>query len=108
MPADILKEINSLLKDTLVFETNFKEEILAKAQTMSGVKLNELKSILSEVGQWQTKVLEQKFKEDPNFYSKIANARKKLDQKILSLYKQKLNEADRKKMEIILNKMKSI
>ncbi len=108
MPVDPQKEITGLLEEILVFETKFKEEVLTKTKDLSEVKLNKLKNTLLEVNEWQKKVLTKKMKEDPGFYNKIAAARKKLDQKIISLYKQKLNDADRKKMEIILNKMKSI
>ncbi len=105
---DTLKEISNLLKNILVFETKFKEEILAKAAGLSDVRLEQLKSILLEIGEWQKKVLTKKLKEDPDFYNKIVSARKKVDQEIINLYKQKLNDEDRKKMEIILDKMKSI
>ena len=108
MSEEDIKEIKNLLDNILVFETKFKEEILAKAKNMSDAKINELKSILSNVTGWQKKVLEKKIQEDPNFYNKIFNARKKLDQEIMELYKQKLNEQDRRKMDIILNKMKTI
>ena len=108
MSEDDLKEINNLLKNILVFETKFKEEILVKSKSMSEIKLSELKEILLHVEVWQKKVLEKKIQEDPNFYNKIINARKKLDQEIMDLYKQKLNDQDQKKMEIILNKMKTI
>ncbi len=108
MPEGALKEIAGLLKNILVFETKFKEEILAKAEGLSDVKLNELKKILLEVDGWQENVLAKKIKEDPGFYDKIISARKKVDQEIINLYKQKLNDEDRKKMEIILDKMKSI
>lgn len=108
MPEGSLKEIANLLKNILVFETKFKEEILAKAAGLSGVRLNELKNILLEVGGWQEKVLTKKLKEDTDFYNRIASARKKVDQEIINLYKQKLDAEDKKKMEIILNKMKTI
>lgn len=108
MPEGSLKEIADLLKNILVFETKFKEEILAKAEGLSGVRLAELKNILIEVGGWQKKVLTKKLKEDPDFYNRIAVARKKVDKEIINLYKQKLNDDDRKKMEIILAKMKNI
>lgn len=103
-----LSKITSLLEDILVFEANFKEEILLKAKELSEEKAGKLLESLVEVRDWQEKVLAEKIKEDPGFYNKIVNARKTLDQKIINLYKQKLNEEDRKKMEIILNKMKSI
>jgi hypothetical protein len=108
MTAETLKEIADLLKNILVFETKFKEEILAKAEDLSGVRLEELKNILLEVDGWQKKVLTKMIKENPSFYNKIANARKKAYQEIISLYKQKLNEEDHKKMEIILDKIKII
>ena len=103
-----LSKITSVLEDILVFEANFKEEILLKAKELSEEKAGKLLESLVEVRDWQEKVLAEKIKEDPGFYNKIVNARKTLDQKIINLYKQKLNEEDRKKMEIILNKMKSI
>ena len=79
-----------------------------KAANLNDTRLNELKNILLEVDAWQKKVLTKKMKEDPDFYNKIANARKKVDQEIINLYKQKLNNEDRKKIEIILDKMKKI
>ena len=105
MPTDALKEIGDLLENILVFEIKFKEEILAKAENFSDVKLKKLKNILFEVGQWQERAVDKKIKEDPNFYNKIANVRKKVDQEIISLYKQKLNDEDHKKIEIILEKI---
>lgn len=108
MPDEDLKSISDLLKNILVFETKFKEEILVKAKNLDDASLNELKNILVEVGGWQEKVLTKKLKEDPDFYNRIASARKKVDQEIINLYKQKLNNEDRKKMEIILDKMKSL
>lgn len=108
MPEGSLKEIANLLKNILVFETKFKEEILAKAENLNDAKLEQLKNILLEVGSWQKKVLTKKLKEDPDFYNRIASARKKVDQEIINLYKQKLNDEDRKKMEIILDKLKTI
>lgn len=103
-----LSKITALLEDIFVFEKNFKEEILLKAKELNEDKIAKLLGELTEVRSWQEKVLAEKIKEDPGFYNKIVNARKTLDQKIINLYKQKLNEEDRKKMEIILNKMKSI
>lgn len=108
MPTDALKTISDLLKSILVFETQFKEEILAKAPGLDEEKLTKLKNILLEVSGWQEKVLTKKLKEDPGFYNRIASARKKVDQEIINLYKQKLDDEDRKKMEIILDKMKNI
>lgn len=108
MTEGSLKEIADLLKNILVFETKFKEEILAKAGGLSDVRLLELKNTLTEVGGWQEKVLTKKMKEDPGFYQKIVNARKKADQEIINLYKQKLNNEDHKKMKIILDKMKEV
>lgn len=108
MTEEDLNEIKNLLADILVFETKFKEEILAKAKNMSDAKLDDLKKILSHVGSWQKKVFEDKIKEDPNFFNNIITARRKLDQDIMDLYKQKLSDEDRKKMEIILNKMQTI
>lgn len=108
MSEEALKEIGSLLENILVFETKFKEDLLAKSANLSDAKLSELKSILAEISRWQKKVLDKKIKEDPNFLNKIANARKQVDQEIINLYKQKLNEEDQKKIEIILNKMKTI
>lgn len=108
MSEEALKEITNLLENILVFETKFKEEVLAKAKSMSEAKLSELKEILLRVGGWQKKVIEEKTKQDPDFYNKIITARKKLDQDIVNLYKQKLGDEDRKKMDIILNKMKTI
>ena|SRR3989344_8196637 len=108
MPEGALKEVAGLLKNILVFETKFKEEILTKAKDLSDAKLEELKSILLEISEWQKEVLTKKIKEDPGFYDKIVSARKKVDQEIINLYKQKLNDEDRKKMEIILDKMKTI
>ena len=106
--SDALKVIADLLKSILVFEAQFKEEILAKAAGLDEGKLLKLKNILSEVSEWQKKVLTKKMKEDPGFYNKVAGARKKADQEIINLYKQKLGDDDRKKMEIILEKMKSL
>ena len=108
MSEEALKELGNLLKNILVFEIKFKEAILVKAKILSDTRLNELKSILLEVSAWQEKVLVKKIKEDPDFYNKISEERKKVDQEIINLYKQKLNDEDRKKMEIILDKMKSI
>lgn len=108
MSEEVLKEIANLLENILVFETKFKAEILAKVKNMSDAKVNGLKEILLHVGEWQKKVLEKKIQEDPDFYNKIINSRKQIDQEILDLYKQKLNDEDRKKMDIILNKMKTI
>ncbi len=108
MSEEGLKEISVLLQNILVFEIKFKEEILAKAKNFSETRLKELKTILTEVGQWQERAVAKKIKEDPNFYNKIAGARKKIDQEIINLYKQKLSGEDNKKMEIILNKINSI
>lgn len=108
MSKEALKEIANLLENILVFETKFKEEILAKAKSMSDAKIKELKSILLRVSEWQEKVLTKKIKEDPDFYNKISADRKKVEQEIINLYKQKLNKEDRRKMDIILNKMKTI
>ena len=108
MLEEDLKEISNLLASILVFETKFKEEILTKTKNMSDVKIKELKSILLSVSLWQKEIIERKVKQDPNFYSKMLVARKKNDQEIMELYKQKFNNEDRKKMEVILNKMKNI
>lgn len=108
MSEEGLKEISNLLENILVFEKKFKEEILAKAKSLSEIKLKKLKIILLEVGLWQEKAVAKKIKEDPNFYNKITGARKKVDQEIINLYKQKLNNEDDKKMEIILDKIHSI
>lgn len=108
MSEEVLKEISKLLETILVFETKFKEEILAKTKDLDNAGLQNLKRILSEVVEWQRKVLEEKFKQDPGFYNKIVGARKKVDQEIISLYKQKLNDEDHKKMGIILNRINSV
>ncbi len=108
MSEEGLKEIGNLLDNILVFETKFKEQLLAKSAGLNEAKLSELKTILTEINRWQKKVLDKKIKEDPDFFNKVANARKQIDQEIINLYKQKLNDEDRKKMEIILNKMKTI
>ncbi|TSC85104.1 MAG: hypothetical protein G01um101413_488 [Parcubacteria group bacterium Gr01-1014_13] len=108
MSVDDLKEINNLLENILVFEIKFKEEILAKAENLDAAGLKKLKIILSEVNKWQGKILDKKIKEDHDFYNKIIRARKKSDEEIISLYKQKLNDEDHKKMEIILSKINSV
>ena len=108
MPTDTLKEIGNLLKGILVFETKFKEQLLVKSAGLSDAKLNELKNILTEISKWQEKVLENKIKQDPDFFNKVADARKKVDEEIINLYKQKLSDEDHKKMDIILNKIHSI
>ena len=108
MSADDLKEINSLLENILVFEIKFKEAILEKAKNLDDAGLKKLKIILFEVSKWQKKVLDEKIKEDQDFYNKISSVRKKSDQEIINLYKQKLNNEDNKKMEIILGKINSI
>ena len=101
-------EIKNLLENILVFEVGFKEEILAKAKNLDEVRLKKLKIILSEVNKWQGVVLDEKIKTDPGFYNKIVGARKTADQEIINLYKQKLNDEDKKKREIILNKISSV
>ncbi len=108
MSEEGLKEIGNLLENILVFETKFKEDLLEKSASLNDAKLNELKNILTEINLWQKKVLDKKIKSDPIFFNKVAGARKKVDEEIINLYKQKLNDEDQKKMEIILNKMKTI
>jgi hypothetical protein len=105
MSIDDLKEIKNLLNNTLVFETDFKEYVLAKTKDLDEVKLKKLKIILSEVKKWQSEILDKKIKSDPGFYNKIISARKSSDQKVINLYKQKLDEEDRKKIDIILDKI---
>ena len=108
MSEEALKDIGNLLKNILVFETKFKEDLLVRSAGLNEEKLNKLKVILTEINQWQKKVLDKKIKEDPNFYNKVLGARKQVDEEVINLYKQKLNNEDQKKMEIILNKMKTI
>lgn len=105
MPDNDLKEIKNLLEDVLVFETEFKEEILAKAKDLDDARLKKLKIILLELNKWQGEILDKKIKSDPDFYNKIVSARKTADQEIVNLYKQRLSEEDHKKMEIILDKI---
>jgi len=108
MSADALKEISNLLENILVFEIKFKEAILEKAKNLNDAGLKKLKIILSEIGKWQGKILDKKIKEDRDFYNKIIGVRKKSDQEIINLYKQKLTDEDHKKVEVILDKIKLI
>jgi len=103
-----IQEIKDLLDQVLVFEVGFKENILAKAQNLDELRLVELKKILQEVKIWQENVLIRMIKEDPGFIEKLTDSRRKAEQKVMDLYRQKLEKDDRAKMEIILNKMKSL
>ncbi len=103
-----IKEIKDLLERILVFNSGFKENVLAKAQNLDESKLVELKNILQEVSGWQEKVLDKIVKKNPGFVVRIADSKRKAEQELVNLYKQKLEEDDRKKMEIILNKVKSL
>lgn len=104
----LMQEIKDLLDRVLVFESSFKETILVKAQNLDEVKLVELKKILQEVSGWQEKVLDKMAKNDPGFVVRLANAKREAEREVMILYKQKLEEEDRGKMEIILNKMRSL
>lgn len=101
-------EIIDLLEKIVVFEVSFKKEIVEKLPSLDGKRLQELKKILLEVGEWQTDFLQKKIIEDPDFYDKIVEARRQADKKIIGLYKQKFEAEDHKKMEIILNKIKEL
>lgn len=108
MPEEVLKEISKLLNGIFVFEEDFKEGVFTRAKTLDNVKLQKLKNILLEVDRWQEIALNKKIQENADFYNKIVNAKKKADQNIVNLYKQKLSADDNKKMEIILDKIRSI
>lgn len=108
MSDDDLKEIKNLLEGILVFEIEFKKEILAKAKDLDDTRLKKLKIILLELNKWQGEILDKKIKSDIDFYNKIINARKTADEEILNLYKQKLSDEDKKKIGIILGKINSI
>lgn len=101
----LMQEIKDLLENILVFELGFKNNILIKAQSLEDNKLVQLKNILLEVGSWQKKVLDKMAKEDPEFISRLENNKRRTEQELMSVYRQKLAEEDRKKMEIILGKI---
>ncbi|OGH92066.1 MAG: hypothetical protein A2534_01545 [Candidatus Magasanikbacteria bacterium RIFOXYD2_FULL_39_9] len=102
MPTE---EIEHLLESILVFEPGFKKEILSKSRSLGEDKLLELKNILLEVGRWQKITLDKITKDEPSFMVKIENAKRKTEKEVMDLYKQKLEKADREKMEIILGKI---
>ena len=108
MPTEATKEISDLLKSILVLETKFKKEILAKAEKLNEAKLKNLKKILTELAEWQKTALQSLAKKDPGFYGRILGKKKQIEQEIINLYKAKLAEEDKKKMQIILDKVKSI
>lgn len=108
MPEGALQDIANLLKSILVFETKFKEEILAKAENLSEAKLQKLKKILVEVGRWQEVTLPELAKKDPQFYSRLLAKKRKIEREIINLYKAKLAEEDNKKTRIILDKMQTL
>ena len=108
MPADALKEIESQLAAIIVFGTKFKKEILVKATKLSETKLKDLKKILGEVNIWQKTALPALAKKEPQFYRRILGKKKQIEQEIINLYKAKLAEEDKKKMQIILDKVKVV
>ena len=108
MPTEATKEISDLLKSILVLETKFKKEILAKAEKLNEAKLKNLKKILAELAEWQKSALQSLAKKDTGFYRRILGKKKQIEQEIINLYKAKLAEEDKKKMQIILDKVKSI
>ena len=103
-----IEQIASLLKQIIVFELKFKQDILAKATNLGEQKLSELQTILLEVKEWQEQTLHKILVQDPDFYDKILDAKRKTEREIINLYKQKLETEDHKKMEIILDKIKSL
>ena len=103
-----IEQIASLLKQIIVFELKFKQDILAKAANLGEQKLSELHTILLEVKEWQEQTLHKILVQDPDFYDKILDAKRKTEREIINLYKQKLETEDHKKMEIILDKIKSL
>jgi hypothetical protein len=105
---EVRKEIIGLLEKIAVFEVAFKKEVLEKLPNLSDARLQELKTILLEVEVWQVNFLKKKITNDPDFYNKILEAKRKADRAIIEVYKQKFETEDHKKMEIILNKIKSL
>ncbi|MBI2037627.1 MAG: hypothetical protein HYT15_01690 [Candidatus Magasanikbacteria bacterium] len=105
---EIQKEITELLGKIVFFEPEFKKEILQKMPQLEEARLYELKRILLEVQDWQTNFVKKKIAADPNFYDMIMEAKHKADRAIIEVYKQKFEDEDHKKMEIILNKIRSL
>ncbi|HSR89569.1 MAG TPA: hypothetical protein VLK22_04250 [Candidatus Udaeobacter sp.] len=108
MATETKKEIADLLKKIVVFEKKFKEEILQKSAGLEETKLQKLKKVLLEVKQWQTKLLQNKIANDPDFYYKVMDVKRKADQAVIDTFRQKFKAEDHKKMEIILNKIHSL
>ncbi len=108
MPTGAPKEVVDLLKTIFVFDTKFKDDVLARAKSLTPARLENLKNILAEVSVWQKQALQKIIQKDPGFYVRLVEQKRQIDKKIIDLYKTKLSQEDQKKMEIILNKMQSI
>lgn len=108
MAVETKKEIADLLKKIVVFEKKFKEDILQKSINLEESKLQKLKKVLLEVKEWQTKLLQKKITNDPDFYYKVMDIKRKADQAVMDVYRQKFEKEDHEKMEIILNKIHSL
>lgn len=108
MSAAMLLEIKNQLATIIVFATKFKKEILAKAENLSEAKLKNLIKILAEVSIWQKTAMKNVMRRDPQFYNRLLEKKKQIEQKMINLYKARLSEEDNKKMQIILDKVKNI
>lgn len=102
------KEIDSLLKKIVVFEMSFKKEILEKLIHLDVNRLQELEAILLEVEKWQEDFLKKKIISDPDFYHKITEVKRSMTRTVLDVYKQNFKKEDYIKLQIILNKIKSL
>jgi hypothetical protein len=87
---------------------SFKVEILEMLIHLDVNRLQELEAILLEVEKWQEDFLKKKIISDPDFYHKITEAKRNTTRTTLDFYKQNFKKEDHTKLQIILNKIKSL
>lgn len=103
------KELTDLLDKILVFDYDFKIYILQKLESgLDKEKLRGLEKMLLETIAFQRKVFAEKNKKDPGFFRRLSEIKNQFNKGVIDKYSQNLASDDKKKMDIILSKIKSL
>lgn len=109
MPAQVENEVEKILDNLFVFDSEFKTKILDKIKAgLDDARLNKLKKILADAVKWQAEVVTKKIKQNKDFIRKFNLQRKRIDHAIIDDRAQELRENDLKKMQTILLRIKNI
>ncbi len=103
MSKEGIENIKNLLTNIIIFDDEYKNNILNKATNLDEEGLSKIHGLLSEVETWQRRMIEKKLKADPSLLNRLeivtANKKKSLNQ----IKREFLAESDKEKITKVLS-----